>query len=476
MAANVALLIVMSGAYGSYALAAVVLVPLLIGLARRPQRGVLLVAALLPYDGLLLVLPVPAFARAWKEALVVCVLIATFLAPVAARAQRRRKLPPWAAATAALVVIGAASALLAGVHGALTSFRIYFFFLLLAWAIWRCPLVGKDRDLLVTIFMANGVITAIYGVAQELIGVNRLHALGYAYDTAIRTTHGHLRAFSSFAYQTPFGFYLMVVLLLGLSAALSDPRRRRNRIFFCCLPLLGAALFFTYERSAWVGLCGGLLYLAVRRHHALLLFVPLALLAVAFLPASLQSASVSSSSLGQRTTSWKTHLSEVASTPLGHGIGSSGAAAAKVASTKAGGSSFAATTGDSGTYNPDDGYITVAYDLGIVGLWVYLLVLAGAGVTAHTMSIRVPGSDRAFAEATAAFVVAVALGSATTVVFELSPLDAIWWLLVAAVSVAEPKALSMAEPESPGFNRIRPVMELAHPPVQVSSATDRRGL
>ena len=36
------------------------------------------------------------------------------------------------------------------------------------------------------------------GLVQQAVGVTRLHELGYAYNTVIRTSHGHLRSFSTF--------------------------------------------------------------------------------------------------------------------------------------------------------------------------------------------------------------------------------------------------------------------------------------
>ena len=43
---------------------------LLVAIARRPQRGVLALAALVPYHGLLTLVHVPSLLSGWKEGLV----------------------------------------------------------------------------------------------------------------------------------------------------------------------------------------------------------------------------------------------------------------------------------------------------------------------------------------------------------------------------------------------------------------------
>lgn len=89
-----------------------VLVPLALALAHRPQRGLLLLAALVPFDGLLLLAPrLPPLAAGWKEALVLVTLGASFVAPARARSATKRPLPGWAPAVAGLLVLGLTSAL-----------------------------------------------------------------------------------------------------------------------------------------------------------------------------------------------------------------------------------------------------------------------------------------------------------------------------------------------------------------------------
>jgi len=121
-------------------LVSAVLAPLAVGLTRRPQRGLLVLAALVPFDGLLLLVDrLPPLAAGWKEALVLASLGATFVAPPQARASGPRPLPGWAPAVAGMLVLGAVSAVVVGGLQAAWGLKIAFFFVLAANRGWLLP-------------------------------------------------------------------------------------------------------------------------------------------------------------------------------------------------------------------------------------------------------------------------------------------------------------------------------------------------
>ena len=93
------------------AVTALVLFPLAALLISRPQRGLLLLAALVPFDGLLALVPSAEVLSPWKEATVLAVFVATWGAPDSARRHTRRPLPGWVWAALGLLVLGAASAI-----------------------------------------------------------------------------------------------------------------------------------------------------------------------------------------------------------------------------------------------------------------------------------------------------------------------------------------------------------------------------
>ena len=181
-------------------------------LLRRPQRGVLVLAALAPFDGLLLLVPHPPLADGWKEALVLATLAAAVLRPdrVAPRVR-----PGWLVALVGLALLGAGSAVFVGGTQALLGMKINFFYLLLLPILWRCPFTARDRDRLVTVLMVTGTITAVVGLWQQVVGGAALNDLGYAWNETIRTAGGLLRSFSTFNQPFPFGLFQMLVLLVA---------------------------------------------------------------------------------------------------------------------------------------------------------------------------------------------------------------------------------------------------------------------
>jgi len=429
---------VISGKWGLPILLGLALVvPLVFALRRRPQRGVIVLVALAPFDGLRLISHLPSSVSSWKELLVLAILGATFLAPLEARAKGdHRRLPSWAPAVIGLLVLGLVSATVVGGEQAITGFRIDYFYLLLAVAVWRCPLSKREKDKLVTVLMVTGAITALVGIAQQVMGGARLNALGYPYNTVIVTAGGHLRSFSTFASNFEFAFFLMIVLLVGLPCALSDTRRLRNRAFLAYLPVFAAALLLTFTRGAWVGLAVGGVYLGVRRYRLLLLAIPAVVLAFAFLPGSITSTSFSSTSLGERGVGWQQNLEQVLNHPLGVGIGATGAAAAKVAQLEAGGTQVDTSVPGSPTYQPDNYYYKTVYELGVLGLWLWILLLASAFASAARIARSKSGSESSFALGVAACVAAAAVASLVATFFEIFPMDLLFWLLISTVAAS----------------------------------------
>ena len=437
-----------------YVLVGAVVIPVAASLFRRPQRGILVLVGLVPFDGVLQLLPHASVLRSWKEVLVGLTLLATFAAPASERAPRRA-LPGWWPALVGLVVLAVGSAVVVAAGGnvtqAFTGVRIEFFYLLAAWAIWRCPLAARDRDRAVTAVMATTVLTALVGLAQEAVGPARLHSFGYAYNSTIRFTGGHLRAFSTFTYQSPFAYFVMFGILLGACQFVAEPGRPRNRGFVLTLPVVLGGLFFTFERGAWIGLAAGCLYLGLRHHRRLLLVLPIGAVGFLYLPKTFSVAALSSTSLGERSAGWGANLGQLYAHPLGVGIGATGAAAERVASLQGTGAAALAAA----VYQPDNYYFKTTYELGVLGLWMLVLVLVGLLVSADRTALALDGRDRALAAGVSAFVLAAMVTSAVATFFEIFPMDALTWVFVtvvatmAAAGAAPPEPAARSEPETP---------------------------
>jgi hypothetical protein len=397
-----------------------------IALLQRPQRGVLLLAALLPLDGLRAVIPFPA---GWKEALVLVTLAATFVAPPDARGSEGRRLPSWTLAVAALVALGVVSAVVVGGTQGLVGLKVGFFYVLIAIAVWRCPLDARERDRLVSILIAMGLLTAVVGIAQQVVGDQRLADLGWEYNENIRFAGGYLRSFSTFNQNFPFALFLMLVVLVGLPCALEEPKRRRSQVFFLGLPVLAVALLATVTRGAWLGLAVGLAYLGFTRYRAVgaaLLHGLLIATAALLLVGSYSSAFLSQSSSEERFDVWRQNLSDIAEHPLGVGIGETGGAATKVIE----------ITGDddSEAFEPDNQYFKFAFELGVLGVWLFVLLLIGTFSATHATARGSPGLEGAFASGVAASIVAAAAVSVVASYFEIFPMDAYFWLLLGVVA------------------------------------------
>lgn len=424
------------GTLAAIALAAVALPWLLAGLvalARRPQRGVLVLVALAPLDGLLAIVPHPGVAEGWKEALVLVLLAATFTAPAAARAPPGRRGPDWLLPAAGLVLVGLASAVAVGGIQAVQGMKIGFFYLLLTWTLWRCPLNARDRDRLVSVLMVMGALTAAVGLAQQVVGPGPLLRLGYEYNTDIRFTGGLLRSFSTFNQPFPFGLFMMLVLLIGVPVALAAPRRPRNLAFFASCPLLLAGLVSSTVRAAMLGLVVGLLVLAVQRHHGLAHMVPAAAAALVLVPAASYAPLLSSESLLDRTSSWRSMADTVAEAPLGIGIGATGSAAERTAAVGGDISGTLVTARWSRGYQPDNYYVKTLLELGPFGLWLLILLLISTVLAARRAATS-PGVDGALARGIGAATAAAAAASLVATYLEIFPMDLYFWLLLGVLA------------------------------------------
>lgn len=433
----------------------------------RPQRGVLLLAALVPFDGLLLVLPGGGPLGPWKEGLTLAVLAATLVAPASARGEHGRPLPSWGYAVLAYGTVGVVAAAVAADLVGLWGLKVGYFYLLLPIALWRCPFTARDRDHLVTILMATGAVTALVGLAQQVVGAERLAGLGYEYNTTIRTAGGLLRAFSTFTQPFSFGLFVMLVLLVCLPVALSDPRRTRNLAFLVASPVLVVGMATSVVRGAFLGLAAGLLVLAVWRYRSLAHALGPAVVGLFFVPPAVAAVFVSSTSLGQRTSGWSVVVEQILGAPLGHGVGYTGAGAEKAVEEGADPSRVLTLGGE--LYLPDNQYVKSALELGPVGLWLLLVVgisvvVAGRRV-ARAAAAQGRTADRALAEGITASVVGAAAAGLVSTYLEIFPLDVFFWLLLGVV-------LCLDRTDRPSTGRPSPCVpaEAASRPTSVSSS------
>jgi len=417
-------------------LAAAVVGPLLWGVVRRPQRGILALAALVPFDGMLEIVHHSLLVQYWKEVLVVFIFASTFLAPAEARGTKGRPRPAWLAGLLAWLALGVVSGIIVGGSTAAYGIKLAFFYCLLPWAVWRCPLDARDRDRLVTILVGVGAVQAVIGVLQQGIGPTRLANLGFPYNTTIRFAGSLLRSFGTFSYPQVLGLFMMIVILVGATFALADLKRPRSRFFVAMLPLYLAAMILSVTRGALLGTALGAAYLAWRRYRAMLVLLPLAVVALVFVPSNLGGSLLSSTSAQERVATWSAVLPSVGSAPLGHGIGTSGSAVGRgpIGSAQAAASAAASSAnggGGSGTTGiPDNYYVLTVLELGLPGLWFFLLMLLAIFLETRRAGGGLTGEPSHFCEAISAMTLAAMVAALFETYFEIFPMDLYFWLLV----------------------------------------------
>ena len=451
IAAVVIVMALIMGQLQLLVLAAVALVGA-IWVLKRPQRGILLLVTLVPFDGVRLPLGIEGSVASWKEALAIFTAVAALLAYRHAPPRPKPNWFWWLVAFVGLAVVWV------GLHqskAAIWGLKLDFVYLTLTYAAWRCPLDRRDRDHLISILMGVGLLTALYGIFQEIVGHQRLNSWGYAYNTVLRFNGGFLRAISTFALPFSFGFYLMMVIVVCLPVALADLTRRRNRWFVALCPLLAVGLVTSIVRAAMIGLAVGVLYIGFRRFKAVLaVLVPIGLAALFLIPGSSASRALSSDSTKARSANWSQNFDAILEHPLGIGVGETGAAKARsygqtvqeqaavfgIDLSKPDTDVYTPTLGANGVYQPDNYYVKTVVELGLIGLWLLLRILYGALKESRRLERARDPVDRAFGIGMTAFLVAVVFAMFFSTYLELFPMDMYFWLFlgVTAATAREP--------------------------------------
>jgi O-antigen ligase len=248
--------------------------------------------------------------------------------------------------------------------------------------------------------------------------------MGYQYGRDIRTTGSFLRSFSSFRQPGAFGLFLMVALLVCVPVALDEWPRVRSKVFLATTPVILVALAFTFVRSAWLGLAVGSIYLAFKRYRVLLFFAPFVLPLIVLLPGTFEKGAFSSGSFQQRQSGWAQNLNKAAE-PFGNGIGTTGAAAEKSLKVSAQRAFF---------YQPDNNYFKVLYELGVFGLFFFIMMLIACLAYTREVEERVHGPDRALVIGVGAMVIGAIVSAFTLVYFEVLPVDWFFWLMMGTVA------------------------------------------
>jgi hypothetical protein len=238
----------------------------------------------------------------------------------------------------------------------------------------RRVLAAARTSLLLT---AGGM--ALVGLAQQVLGVNRLVQYGYTYGTNVRQLGSHLRSFGTL--DDPFVYASF--LLLGLAILAASPRLLARH--WALLGLLSAGLLVSYVRTAAV-VALALLGVALARRGRSAAAAFIVLIAITAAAATLISASDQAQTqtvavnpttyltLNGRTKLWESQLGHSSKWPFGRGVGAVGSAAARAERSLSG--KVVIGPARSGTTVVDSGYLTLIADVGLLGLAVFLVLLS----------------------------------------------------------------------------------------------------
>jgi O-antigen ligase len=221
------------------------------------------------------------------------------------------------------------------------------------------------------------VLDALYGMAQQAVGVDGLLSLGYSYGTEVRQVSGHLRSFGTMA--EPFSYASF--LLLGIGVILVW--YRRSAIGTLALAVLALGLLFSFVRTAALIAVALFAIAAAQRGYARFA-IPMLLAAVAagavlFASASQETATRSVQvnpttylTLNGRTNIWMSTLNSPADWMFGRGVGATGTASQRATR----GISSRAPKRVKGGSIVDSSYFAVIADIGMLGLVLFVAFFA----------------------------------------------------------------------------------------------------
>ena len=295
--------------------------------------------------------------------------------------------------------------------------------------------------------VATGVFVALTGIAQQVVGPDKLIELGYSYTLQVRLIGDRLRSFGTMDES----FVYAAFLLLALAALLFW--YRRGVIIVVAGSVMVVGLAFAQVRTSLV-ICIALVGLWLARSHRPTVAVFLLSAAVMAAAATLVWSSGGSESrtvragpslfltINGRTDGWKIVLNNPRTWAVGKGVGEIGVAAERA--------TYSVTRRerdlDKETSAVDSGYFALIADVGFIGL-VAFFALAG-----RLFSLAKRAIDRGsrIGWLTAAFLTVLLLDAVTRDSFTGFPSAFLGMLLVGvSLAAAEEEREELAEAPAP---------------------------
>ena len=216
-------------------------------------------------------------------------------------------------------------------------------------------------------------LISLVGVGQYLFGLAELR-----WVDASRFGDIGGRVTSLFSNPNILAVYLLLYFPLSLNATFSFQNKGRMRLFYAVTAFLSAlCILLTWSRGAWLGLALEIvlfLLLHSKKSRKILCFLPLMLLAIPLLPSNFKGRLYSIGDLGEssiryRLLTWQGAWKMLGKHPFGIGVGERAWRAVFP--------HFAAS-GTARVMHAHNIFLQVAAELGVVGIFVFFLLIAMA--------------------------------------------------------------------------------------------------
>ncbi len=299
------------------------------------------------------------------------------------------------------------------------------------------PLSRRRIRRIVGALFVIGVITALWGIIQRLLGPGFLlrHGLMYPGRTVAFPGASFMRIWSTYGGPGFFAANVVAFMMIGLGLYLQGGAGFRRGRLLAALGVLFTALVFTMSRGPFLLATVGFLFLSVLSgQKSPVLFVILALGAILFVFPSVVMERASMTFGGEDSSFhfriwflFNAGIPDMLAHPFGAGLGTTRGFSTAVVQYVASGTGL--STGlsriEGGTEN---GYLHVGIQMGFPGLLLFCWILIA--LLRHAVRVYRYLRDpllKAVAAATAGITVEVIAGNMLGVAFDAFPLDLYFW-------------------------------------------------
>jgi O-antigen ligase len=245
--------------------------------------------------------------------------------------------------------------------------------------LWTQLKIDREKFRKIVYFLLfTAFLSGLYGIVQYIIGVP-MESGWVDPNSGIET-----RVFATFENPNIFAEYLIMIIPVGYAVMLRE-KKFKNRILTLGMGgAIFASLLFTFSRGGWLGAAAGaFLFLFMYQLSMLLKFIPVALMGLMILPASILSRIASIGSLQDasnfyRMQIWEKSVEIIKDYPLtgvGLGFNSFRKISAKYIT-------------EADPYHAHNTYLELAVEVGIIGLaMVIFLGLKMMGMVHHILKV-----------------------------------------------------------------------------------------